>query len=111
MTYFKLKFTLVIIMPLVSLSAFGVNIPKQLGNQKLDSMHYYHWDEVNLKWNFSSRVKFIYDTHGNIIQELNINWNEGKKQWVPRWKITFTYNDNRHLSQRLYYEWDKTIFV
>lgn len=77
--------------------------------QKLDSIHSYHWDEENLKWNFSSRVQFIYDNHRNIMQELNFEWNEGKMQWVHRWKITFSYNDNRHLSQRLYYEWSTTL--
>lgn len=93
----------------LSLLTFGNGISNQTIKQKLDSIHSYHWDEENLKWNLSSRVKFTYDTHGNIMQELNYEWNEGKKQWVQRWKITFSYNENRHLSQRLYYEWSNTI--
>jgi len=71
--------------------------------QRLDSYSDQEWDEFTSQWIPGDKVEFIYDTNGNVTQDLEYTWDESINQWFNVWKSEYTYDAKGNLSQELYF--------
>lgn len=64
--------------------------------QFFDSVIFYQWDIVNLKWNLKSGfTNFIYDNNNNVVSYVRKNWKNGI--WSNNSRILDTFDINNNL--------------
>ena len=74
--------------------------------QKLDSMEYSSWDDVNSQWQPWWLNRFTYNDDGHIIRNLLLEWDGSGMQYQMGWKEDYEYDNLSNMILRTEFMWD-----
>lgn len=75
------------------------NVSKSVYNYKanaISSLRNYSWNSKNSTWENDTKLEYLYDVEGNIVEEISWQWNS------MYWQQVFRYNYQYNLENQLY---------